>query len=133
MLADFGLSADVSSTNDMSNMFAGSPNYMAPEIVKDQFSKAGEYHSYEVDVWSLACTWYSIIVNKPPFVPSTKPEHAALDERLRIFKAILEEEVVYPTTISEVLVDLLRGMFQKNAAHRLSMRNVLDHPFFLKK
>lgn len=43
----------------------GTPNYIAPEIL----TKKG--HSFEVDIWSLGCIMYTLLVGKPPFETST--------------------------------------------------------------
>ena len=43
----------------------GTPNYIAPEVL----GKKG--HSYEVDVWSIGCILYTLLVGKPPFETQT--------------------------------------------------------------
>ncbi|CAF4432273.1 unnamed protein product, partial [Adineta steineri] len=43
----------------------GTPNYIAPEVI----NKKG--HSYEVDVWSLGCILYTLLLGKPPFETSS--------------------------------------------------------------
>ena len=42
--------------------------HLAPEILQ----KKG--HNYQVDVWSLGCMLYTLIVGKPPFETSTLKE-----------------------------------------------------------
>ena len=43
----------------------GTPNYIAPEVL----GKKG--HSFEVDVWSIGCILYTLLVGKPPFETQT--------------------------------------------------------------
>ena len=43
----------------------GTPNYIAPEILQNTG------HSYEADIWSLACLMFALITGKPPF--QTRP------------------------------------------------------------
>ena len=46
-LGDFGLSIRVNSVNDHRYTICGTPDYVAPEVIK----KSG--YSYEADIWSL--------------------------------------------------------------------------------
>ena len=41
---------------------AGTPNYIAPEILE-----GGPGHSYEVDIWSFGVIAYALLFGRPPF------------------------------------------------------------------
>ena len=62
-IGDFGLSTQVDETGQKKTTICGTPNYIAPEVLHG--AKVG--HSFEVDVWSLGCIVYTLLVGKPPF------------------------------------------------------------------
>ena len=64
-LGDFGLATKVDYDGERKRTLCGTPNYIAPEVL----TKKG--HSYEVDVWSIGCIMYTLLVGKPPFETQT--------------------------------------------------------------
>ena len=46
----------------------GTPNYIAPEIIKQ------EYYSFEIDVWSLGATIFFLFTGFAPFQSKDKKE-----------------------------------------------------------
>ncbi|KAG8182970.1 hypothetical protein JTE90_013422 [Oedothorax gibbosus] len=64
-VGDFGLATRLTHEGERKKTLCGTPNYIAPEIL----NKRG--HSYEVDIWSLGCIMYTLLVGNPPFETST--------------------------------------------------------------
>jgi serine/threonine protein kinase len=61
-LFDFGLAISVNPDDPFSNCNAGSPLYMAPEVLaKDT------HNAFASDMWSMGITLYEILVGKNPF------------------------------------------------------------------
>lgn len=60
-LGDFGLATTIDFDGERKKTLCGTPNYIAPEIL----TKKG--HSYEVDIWSVGCVMYTLLVGQPPF------------------------------------------------------------------
>merc|ERR1719270_3210738 len=64
-LGDFGLATKENFEGERKRTLCGTPNYIAPEVL----TKKG--HSYEVDIWSIGCIMYTLLVGKPPFETQT--------------------------------------------------------------
>ena len=60
-VGDFGISKLLDYTAQNCQTSAGTPSYMAPEMVESQD------YSFKADIWSLGCVIYEMITLKPPF------------------------------------------------------------------
>jgi len=45
----------------------GTPNYIAPEIIRSGMGLGASGHSYEVDIWSTGVIMYLMLIGKAPF------------------------------------------------------------------
>lgn len=64
-IGDFGLATRIEFDGERKKTLCGTPNYIAPEIL----TKTG--HSFEVDIWSIGCVMYTLLVGQPPFETKT--------------------------------------------------------------
>lgn len=67
-IGDFGLAAKIEYDGERKKTLCGTPNYIAPEIL----NKKG--HSFEVDIWSIGCIMYTLLMGRPPFETSSLKE-----------------------------------------------------------
>lgn len=67
-IGDFGLATKIEFDGERKKTICGTPNYIAPEILMKQG------HSYEVDIWSIGCIMYTLLIGRPPFETTTLKE-----------------------------------------------------------
>jgi protein-serine/threonine kinase len=106
-LIDFGSAAYIKS--GPFDVFVGTIDYAAPEVL------AGKpYGGKEQDVWALGILLYTIIYKENPFY--------SIDE-------IMDRDLRIPYIVSEDSIDLIRGMLNRDVPQRLTIEQVLDHPW----
>lgn len=122
-LSDFGLSKKglAPESGAKAFTFCGTPEYLAPEILK------GVGHDKGVDYWSLVSSTqgalvYEMLAGAPPFYSKNREQ---------MFRDILNKPVQPKPHFSPNLSDLIRGLMQVDPAKRLSdPGTVKHHPFF---
>lgn len=72
------------------------------------------YGGKEQDVWALGILLYTIIYKENPFY--------SVDE-------IMDRDLRVPYTVSDDSIDLIRRMLNRNVAERLTIEEVLEHPW----
>eukprot|EP01135_Chromosphaera_perkinsii_P000143 Nk52_evm39s32 gene=Nk52_evmTU39s32 len=117
MLADFGLSKLVSDNIALSTA-CGTPNYVAPEILRQQG------YGKPVDIWSLGVICYILLCGYPPF-------HDDNDAVLfqKIMKGDYEFNPQYWGSISDSAKDLIKKMLVVDPSQRLDADKCLEHPW----
>jgi len=98
-ITDFGLSKDNITDNNAAHSFCGTPEYLAPEILK----RLG--HGKPIDWWSLGAIIYEMLTGLPPFF--TK-------DREKLFQNIKLAELKFPSYISPTCRDLLSVSIIRN-------------------
>lgn len=120
-LSDFGGSKIIVEEleSQFQNSFKGTPNWMAPEIIKTQ-----EYSRYS-DIWSLGCTIIEMLTGEPPW-PNFKNHMAALYHILKT-----ETPPPIPEIASNNLKDFLERCLRMSPKERPNVCELLKHPFIL--
>ena len=114
-LIDFGLSIE---EEDNDNYRVGSPYYMAPEMTEGHFY-------YESDIWSIGIILYLMVTGNYAFKAKNKKK---LYEKIREGK--YDAEKLNEIKCSEELKDLIKKILVVTYKKRLSIQNILEHPFF---
>eukprot|EP00759_Apiculatamorpha_spiralis_P013360 PhF_6_TR20010/c0_g1_i8/m.29219/K07359/CAMKK2; calcium/calmodulin-dependent protein kinase kinase 2 len=127
-LADFGVCTVLSesfATNtdhpDVVHGLQGTPLFFAPEMIEG----TNGFHGKATDVWALGVTWYLLAYGCLPFAGDTLPMY---HEQVRT------REPSYPTfngAIPTHFVNLIQSMLQKEPDARITMPEIVGHPFFL--
>ncbi|XP_007903972.1 serine/threonine-protein kinase PLK1 [Callorhinchus milii] len=114
-IGDFGLATTVQYEGERKKTLCGTPNYIAPEVI----GKKG--HSFEVDVWSLGCIMYTLLVGKPPFETSCLKE---------TYLRIKKNEYSIPKHVNPVAATLIQKMLRSDPSTRPSIHELLEDEFF---
>jgi len=124
-LIDFGLAANCSSDNMASNSnqapldqlstCCGSVTYAAPEVISGSI-----YSGTACDVWSAGVMLYALLVGQLPFNDNSIP---------RLYQKIQAGIKTLPPFLSHEASDLIAKMLIVDPNQRISVREVLAHPW----
>jgi len=116
-LIDFGLANIISPTKKF-NTPCGSPNYAAPEIIRKE-----QYNGPEVDIWCVGVVLFVFLCGKLPFKGK---------DLETLFHSILSGNFEIPDSLSSVCVDLLRSMLENDTEKRITIPEIVQHPWVCK-
>ena len=117
-LGDFGLATTIEYNGERKKTLCGTPNYIAPEVL----SKKG--HSFEVDIWSIGCILYTLLVGKPPFETNTLKDTYAKIKRGDYF--------IPSSRMTPIARTLIQKMLQVDPTLRPTAKQVLTSEFITK-
>ncbi|EOY15369.1 hypothetical protein QUC31_000508 [Theobroma cacao] len=117
-LADFGLAMRISKGQTLSGL-AGSPAYVAPEVLSGNYSE-------KVDIWSAGVLLHALLVGVLPFQG---------DSLKAVFEAIKNVNLDFHSgiweSVSKPARDLLARMLTRDVSSRITADEVLRHPWIL--
>jgi serine/threonine protein kinase len=79
-----------------------------------------EPHDAKVDIWSLGVLLYEFLVGHPPF---------EMEDQGETCRRIREVALTFPDIVPEGARDLISKLLVKQPEKRLSLLNVLKHPW----
>ncbi|OVA03059.1 Protein kinase domain [Macleaya cordata] len=138
-LADFGVSASIyepntsqasmslsSSSNLMFNEVAGTPYWMAPEVIHSHVG-----YSFKADIWSFGITALELAHGRPPLshLPPWKSLFMRITNRLRLsdFHEIKNKK---DKKFSKCFRDMVASCLAQDPSKRPTAEKLLKHPFF---
>lgn len=108
-LIDFGLT--VKNIGEISNVMAGTLEYMAPEIV------TGMGFDKTVDFWSLGVLLYELIAGRPPFFDSSRNLNT-------VFVLIMKNVPVFSNKFSDEAKSLVQALLKSDPKQRLGANGI---------
>jgi len=121
-LIDFGCALIVKD-DDVVPDVAGSPYYVAPEVLGDYIKRTGSVWK-AADMWSVGIIIFLFVCGYPPFNG---------DNQERIFSHIRKGRYKFPpashTRLSDSVKDLISKLLLRDPRQRLSAEKVLKHPW----
>lgn len=117
-IGDFGLAARLDNLDQRRHTMCGTPNYLAPEVLRKPHD-----HSFPIDIWAAGVILYAMLFGKPPF------QEKNVDT---IYRRIRAHNIVFPedSNVSLEARDLILLMMHENPEMRPTARQVLEHKWF---
>ena len=116
-LTDFGWSNYLKKNHMKRMTYAGTPVYLAPELVNNLG------HDHRVDTWCIGVLMFELLTGCPPWKGEDVETLKYNISRMRIkWQKQMEPDAV----------DLIKKTLRYNPEERISLRNMLMHPFFTK-
>ena len=131
-ICDFGIGRILSSKKQILHDKCGTPMYMAPEILLATKNKG--YEGFPVDVWSSGISLYIMLSGTLPFNYKSDNNSSSInsednDNNIELQYNIIHKEPKKIEKISNEARDLLRGILNKNPNQRLTIDEILNHPW----
>ncbi|XP_061415674.1 serine/threonine-protein kinase Sgk2-like isoform X3 [Lethenteron reissneri] len=118
-LTDFGLCKEGILPNDTTSTFCGTPEYLAPEVLRKQA------YDRTVDWWCLGAVLYEMLYGLPPFYN--------MDTTV-MYDNILNKPLQLPPITTNATRSILEGLLQKDREKRLGAKGdfleIKNHVFF---
>ena len=119
-LIDFGLAHHNSQCNSSSDKIVGTPEYLAPEVIK------GEYDE-KSDMWSIGVMLFVMLSGRPPFGGGDDCSDKEVLEQVQRGKyEMLEEDW---EDISNEAKDLVNKLLILKPEERISASEAIKHPW----
>ena len=116
-LTDFGWSNYLNKADMKRTTMCGTPIYLAPELVNNTG------HDHRIDIWCIGVLMFELLTGLPPWIG---------DDVQTLKYNIARMNIRWPKNIDPDAMDLIKKTLRYNPDERISLRNMLMHPFFTK-
>jgi len=123
-LSDYGISTHCKE-GETRNTYCGTDEYLAPEVIR------GEPYNEKIDIWAIGILIYECVspkgktpFNKIDFMERTK------DNKDYLITKDKQLKIKYDKDFDPLAKNLIEKILKINPKERLSIDNILKHPFF---
>jgi len=120
-ISDLGVSVEVGDTFQISGQ-AGTPAFLAPEILNPDTSKAQKFDGVRADLWALGITLYCFLSGTVPWNDMT---------HVGIYSKIMTQPIQLQATVSEDCLDLIKSMLEVDPDSRPTMSDLYENVWVL--
>jgi serine/threonine protein kinase len=120
VIADFGLSKMIQNQNTQTP--CGTFAYAAPELLSEKL------YSQEVDIWSMGCLLFTLLVAYPPFY---EDDRGSISDKIK--EGFFEFLSPFWDSITDNAKDLISQLLRVNPSQRLRANQIEYHPWFSDK
>ncbi|KAF1889829.1 hypothetical protein Lal_00025158 [Lupinus albus] len=117
-VSDFGLSTYAHQENELLRTACGTPNYVAPEVLRDR-----GYVGSASDIWSCGVILFVLMAG---YLPFDEPNHAAL------FRKISRADFSCPSWFAPESKKLLKRILDPDPLTRIKIEELLEDEWFKK-
>lgn len=118
VISDFGFAIRREINDPLLEDYPGSPYYAAPEL-----QTGTPYTGFPVDIWALGVSLYILVVGNYPFDGG---------DLGKIKEQVIAKRVIYPSRLTPECIDLLGKMLNRNPDTRITISEILVHPWMEK-
>lgn len=116
-IADFGISQMLSGSDEQLHDAGGTPAFMAPELCEGKKNFSGQL----ADIWAMGASIFMLRFGDPPFVAKSI---------INLYYKICNDPLIFPSIIDPGLQNLIEGMLEKNPDKRLTIPQIVAHPWY---
>jgi serine/threonine protein kinase len=133
LIIDFGMSIKIPYIEERGIMqrclverdrTCGKPYYVSPEILS-----GSSFDGFAVDMWAIGPILFMLVNGFPPWDIACERRDTSRCYRAFSRGQLRQSIQSWNLGMSDDLIDLLQGLFWRDPQHRLSLRDVLKHPW----
>jgi len=138
-ICDFGIGTILKSPDDLLYEQWGTPIYMSPEVLLSNKNNKIGYKGFPVDIWACGIALYIMLSGTFPFITdNNESEISSFNDKSKRSEAYYNKEIKFsiinnePNDIENISIeakDLLNGILNKDPNKRLTIEQILCHPW----
>ncbi|KAF1744096.1 LOW QUALITY PROTEIN: hypothetical protein MXB_3622, partial [Myxobolus squamalis] len=125
-LTDFGMCKEDVSLYSRASTFCGTPNYIAPEVLKNENYGLNIVMRVSVDWWALGVLTFEMMAGRSPFDVAMAAQNTDLQTEEFLFQMILERDIRIPRFLSVRAADFIKKLMKKEPSERLGCKRQLE-------